>query len=51
MIDDGGRKCENCERAFGALERGLQRDGHLVCAECAKRLDVERIEDDEQEGA
>ena len=35
------RLCANCGREFGALERGLRRDVHQVCAECATRLDVE----------
>lgn len=35
------RRCENCGRTLGALERGQQRDGHVVCAECAPRLDAE----------
>jgi hypothetical protein len=40
-MPDDARKCANCGRALGALERGLQRDGHVVCAECAPRLDAE----------
>jgi hypothetical protein len=35
------RQCANCGRALGALEHGVQRGVHLVCAECAPRLDVE----------
>jgi hypothetical protein len=35
------RHCDNSGRTLGALERGLQRDGHFVCVECAPRLDAE----------
>ena len=38
MVSVATETCENCGRGIGRLEAPHLHDGHVVCADCAKRL-------------